>query len=95
MKRKQSNFRNRERLASLKWERALVSYVLHWAEKQGIPEVRMIRGEDQVWVKEGKLQPQQARMLYDVTAQRVRYQGRKFLFDETSKQYVFRLGERK
>lgn len=58
-------------LSPFKWERALVNYVVKWAQEHGIQEVSVVSAENNKWAKKhGHLNLEQGKMLYDVTAKR-------------------------
>lgn len=68
---------NRDRLQPIKWERALVSYAVEWAEKYGIPEVAIVSVDNHEWAEgTGHLDREQGKMLYDVTARRLGFRER-------------------
>ncbi len=80
-----------DQLKPFKWERALVSYALQWAEQNGVEEVRVVSVDNNKWENVyGHLDKSQGKMLYDVTAQRVRYKGRKFERGRITGDYVMR-----
>ena len=62
---------NGDKLKPLKWERALVSYAVKWAEQQGSQEVAVTSVHNNRWAKMyDHLTMEQGKMLYDVTARR-------------------------
>lgn len=63
---------NGDRLKPFKWERALLTYALEWAERFEIPELAVISVDNNHWANvKGHLTKEQGKMLYDVTARRV------------------------
>lgn len=60
----------RELLSPIKWERALVGTVLHWAQQYGVSHVTIVSADNNPWVQDHHLEYRQAQMLYNVTAQR-------------------------
>lgn len=57
-------------LAPIRWEHALVEYVVEWAQKHGIPRVEIESGTRNDWVRAGHISIQQAKLRYDVTAKK-------------------------
>lgn len=65
-----------ELLKPIKWERALVTYAIGWAERNELPGVVVTSTKNNKWDKvRNRLG---GKMHYDVTARRTRYKGRKF-----------------
>ena len=68
---------NRDKLKPIKWERALASYAVQWAEDHGIPEVSIVSVDNNKWANmHGHLDKEQGKMLYDVTARRIGFRDR-------------------
>jgi len=68
---------NRDKLKPIKWERALASYAVQWAEKHGIPEVSIVSVDNNKWANmHGHLDKKHGKMIYDVTAKRIGFRDK-------------------
>lgn len=59
-----------KRLFRIKWERALVNYVVQFAESYRIPEVEIVSAQNSHWMQCRHIPLERALMRYDVTAKR-------------------------
>lgn len=80
-----------EELKPFRWEKTLLSYAIEWAQSMGIPEVRVMSVDNNRWAQVNNLKKEQGKMIYDVTARRIRHNGNKFRRDEKTRDYVMRL----